>query len=112
MATVLIGWMLSLLLTPPTQIKHPAGFTTVSQCSQKNLYVDFEHPEIFVLELEYGVVVNEGGIVTAEGKILKDTQTYRHDQHRLLKIGRDISKENPIFYDGRLAVISSPGSEN
>lgn len=57
-------------------------------------------------------MVNEGGIVTEDGKIFKDTETWGQDQQDLLKSHRDISQENPIFFKGILAVISTPGQEN
>lgn len=93
-------------------IKHPDGFITLKECPHEKLYIDNEDEKLFVLLLKDGVVVNEGGIVTAEGKILKDTETYLEDQQGLLKFGRNISEENPIYYEGKLAVLSSPGSEN
>lgn len=93
-------------------IKHPDGFTTVLECPKGEMVVLFDEPSAFVIALKNGVVVNEGGIVTADGKILSDTETYRRDQQRLLQPQRDIANEDPLFYHGRLAVISSPGSEN
>lgn len=66
----------------------------------------------FAVSLENGVVINEGGIITENRKIFKDTETYKEDQHRLLRNKRDISSEDFIFFKGTLAVISSPGQEN
>ncbi|WP_341794983.1 glycosyltransferase family 61 protein [Rickettsia endosymbiont of Rhinocyllus conicus] len=66
----------------------------------------------FILELPNGVVINEGGVLTEEGYILQDTQTSTGDQHRLVNKKRDINEENPLYFKGKLAVISSPGSEN
>lgn len=68
----------------------------------------------WVLNLPDGTVINEGGILTKKGYILKDTQTaWNHqDQHGLTRKNRDLNSENPMHFDGRLAVISSPGSEN
>jgi len=65
-----------------------------------------------IIELPNGTVVNEGGIITEDGYILRDTQTSLSDQHGLKRKNRDINAENPLFFKGRLAVISSPGSEN
>ena len=86
---------------------------TLSQLDIKyiNLLPDQEYSQ-FVLELPMGVVVNEGGILTEDGYILEDTQTMNRDQHGLKKENRDLNSENPMFFEGRLAVISSPGSEN
>jgi capsular polysaccharide biosynthesis protein len=99
-----------------TSVKHPDGFTTLSEqvksgCSVRYLLEESDSKQ-FVVCLENGTVVHEGGIVTKEGKIFKDTETYREDQHRLLRGQRDISSENPIFFNGNLVVISSPGQEN
>ncbi len=91
-------------------VQHPDGFVTVDELPA--VYFLEEETRQFVVTLEGGVVVNEGGIVTAEGKILKDTETYLSDQQQLLKEGRNIAEENPGYFDGRLAVISSPGQEN
>lgn len=66
----------------------------------------------WVLELPDGVVVNEGGILTQDGYILADTRTALGDQHGLTRPKRDLSTENSLSFKGRLAVISSPGSEN
>lgn len=66
----------------------------------------------WVTILPEGTVINEGGILTQEGFILKDTQTSNNDQHRLIRPKRDLNSENPMYFKGRLAVISSPGSEN
>lgn len=66
----------------------------------------------FILVLSNGTVINEGGILTQEGYILQDTQTSLGDQHRLLNKKRDINTESPLYFNGKLAVISSPGSEN
>lgn len=64
-----------------------------------------------IWEWPNGTVINEGGILTQEGYLLQDTQTSLGDQHRLLK-KRDINTENPSYFNGKLAVISSSGSEN
>lgn len=65
-----------------------------------------------IIELPNATVINEGGIITEAGYILTDTQTALSDQHCLKRNNRDINAENPLFFEGRLAVISSPGSEN
>jgi capsular polysaccharide biosynthesis protein len=66
----------------------------------------------FILELHNGVVVNEGGAITEDGHILQDTQTFGSDQQKLTKKNRNINDENPEYFNGKLAIISSPGAEN
>lgn len=107
---------LSLIVSPIFAVKHPDGFITLNECIQNGSVVKFVLEEgdskQFVLELDNGVVVDEGAIVTSDGKIFKDTETYKSDQQQLMKNGRNITEENPIFFDGTLAVISSPGQQN
>lgn len=97
-------------------VKHPDGFTTLNDQVEKGCCVHYlleeSDSQQFVVCLKNGTVVHEGGIVTEEGKIFKDTETYREDQQRLLRGKRDIATENPLFFDGSLVVISSPGQEN
>ena len=57
-------------------------------------------------------MVNEGGVITEDGYILLDTQTFGADQHKLMNKNRDINDEYPEYFDSNLAVISSPGAEN
>ena len=72
-----------------------------------------EDCEQWVLTLPHATVINEGGILTAEGYILEDTATSTYpDQHRICTPLRNLNDENPLFFKGTLAVISSPGSEN
>lgn len=89
------------------------GFTSTEECIEKNIPIHFlleeESINQFIACLPFGIVVNEGGIVTNEGLILQDTETYKQDQHRLL---RGNIPEKRLFFDGVLAVISSPGQEN
>lgn len=94
-------------------------FITLSQLEeQKNVEIKkvlYEDGDCqWVLNLPQGTVINEGGILTREGYILEDTQTSwnNQDQHRLTRKSRDLNSENPMHFEGRLAVISSPGSEN
>jgi capsular polysaccharide biosynthesis protein len=97
-------------------VQHPDGFTTLSEHAENGGFVQYLLPESdsaqFVVCLKNGTVVDEGAIVTTDGKIFKDTETYKEDQHRLLRGQRDIASENPIFFNGNLVVISSPGQEN
>jgi hypothetical protein len=64
------------------------------------------------VQLQNGTVVNEGGILTEDGYILEDSKTSFNDQHRLTKPTRNLNDENPMLFHGKLAVLSSPGSEN
>jgi capsular polysaccharide biosynthesis protein len=97
-------------------IIHPKGNIEVTEITKsigtKIELLKEKNSAQFILLLPRAMVVNEGGIVTSDGKILKTTQTSKGDQHRLLTKNRDISTENPLYFKGRLAVISSPGSEN
>lgn len=52
----------------------------------------------FVLSLAGATVINEGGILTADGYILRDTQTRNRDQHRLKKPRRNLNNENPLYF--------------
>jgi capsular polysaccharide biosynthesis protein len=97
-------------------LQKPIGFTTIQQCIEKQIPIQFllheNHAKQFVLSLHDGVVIGEGGIITKEGEILEDTETYKHDQHKLLSGQRDITTDPSLFFDGKLAVVSSPGQEN
>lgn len=70
----------------------------------------------FVLSLPNASVVNEGGILTQEGYVLSDTNTCSDsrplDQHGIMKKNKDLNEEDRFYFDGKLAVISSTGSEN
>lgn len=97
-------------------IQHPTGFTTHEECVKNGATVTYLHEEKsgikqFVLSLDNAVVIGEGGIVTNDGKIVTDTETYKQDQQRLLRGNRDISKEDSMFFEGTLAVMSSPGQQ-
>lgn len=111
--------VLSLIALCPffcSALEHPNGFITLKEHIEKGGFAEIvlQEPDSqqFVVFLENGVVINEGGIITKDGKIFKDTETYQEDQHRLLRSRRDISTEDSIFFNGKLAVISSPGQEN
>ncbi len=102
------------------ELKHPDKFVTVEQLEgsegKNKVIKTLKENNInqFVLLMHKGVVINEGGIITADGRILRDVQTSigNKDQHRLLGKNRDINTENPLYFKGKLAVLSSPGSEN
>jgi capsular polysaccharide biosynthesis protein len=97
-----------------TAAQHPTGFTTLNECIAEESLIIFplpEAPQQFVLALDHGTVVESGAIITKNGKLLRDTETYKKDQHRLLNKKRDITKEKQLFFDGVLAVISSPGQQ-
>jgi len=100
-------------------VQHPTGFTTLAECIENGAYAVFPFPEEneyalpqFVLALQNGTVVGSGAIVTQDGTLLRDTETYKEDQHRLLIPGcDDIACRNQFFFEGSLAVISSPGQQ-
>jgi capsular polysaccharide biosynthesis protein len=92
----------------------PDGFISLNNCNNKQVVVLLQEAESseFVITLPYGIVVNDGGIITADGKIFKDTETYKQDQHALLNNGGKHDLFDNSFFDGRLAVISCAGQEN
>lgn len=97
-------------------IQHPHGFTNLEECIKNGAEVTYVLEEEngikqFVLSLQDGIVVNQGGIITSDGKILTDTETYKQDQQGLMRDDRDISTEELMYFDGTLAVISSPGQQ-
>lgn len=104
------------LYSPGFSLSNLKKLISMSQLRSEKIQVINVFPEKessqFVALLPKGTVVNEGGILTEKGYILEDTKTSLLDQHRLTKPNRDIDNENPLFFKGRLAVISSPGSEN
>ncbi len=103
-------------------VKNPTGFITAAEClkDKKNSvnYV-FENGESkeFVLSLYYGAVTDEGCIITRDGKILSDTQTYKRDPEAFLKSKSDLTSRllftDPSWFSNslRIAVISSPGQQ-
>lgn len=102
-------------------LENKKQFLSVELLKSSNIEIEtlFTEPlsSQFVLNLPNGIVVNEGGILTADGYILKDTQTGSSStsflcQHGLTKKERNINEENPLYFQGTLAIISSPGSEN
>jgi len=67
----------------------------------------------FVLSLPNGTVVNEGGVLTQEGFVLGDTRTYTVNTKKFSdRICAAVRDEKHLFFEGRLAVVSSPGGEN
>jgi len=95
------------------EIPRITGFTTIEKEVTKNVVVQFLLDEgminQFVAFFPNSIVVNEGGIVTNDGLILQDTETYKPDQHRIM---RGNIPEKKVRFDSSLAVISSPGQEN
>jgi len=62
----------------------------------------------FVAQLSEGIVINDGKILTKDWTIIEDTQTSpQNDQLKLRELDEEF-----LHYDGKLAVISSPGWEN
>ncbi len=106
-----------------------SSYVTVSQldpaCVTRVTSLEEDGISPFVLQLPQGTVINEGGVFTQEKLILKDTMIYTlgkkecYDQvsagvrdrccHRILAAVRN---EKGLTFEGRLAVISSPGAEN
>ncbi len=107
------SFFLFICLFSQIKAQTPCGFTTAADCHSQGapLKTLLEEPDSkqFVLSLRKGIVVNEGGIVTAEGLVLTDTETFHQDQHRLVKKGENLET---ILFRGKLAIISSPGQEN
>ncbi len=77
---------------------HPNGFTTIQACKNVRFLLKEKNQQEFVLTLDRGVVVNEGAIVTAHGKILRNTETYTKDQLHLMQPNRNINEENPSLF--------------
>ena len=109
---------IGLISIAANSVQHPTGFITLDECVTKEASVAFpfaeldeDAPKQFVLALDQGSVVGSGAIITKDGKLLRDTETYKEDQHGLLVAGRDITQRNQLFFDGSLAVISSPGQQ-
>lgn len=109
-----ISILLTSIFAAHAELPPIRGFIDIATCIKKKYPVTFlledkKASKQFMLSLLGGMVVNEGGIVTADGEVLTDTETYKQDQHRLVK------GKIPTWYasfDGTLAVISSPGQEN
>jgi len=99
-----------------TNIPFPRGFINLETLIQRQLPITnlLHEPESaqWIVQIPNGIVVDDGAILTHDGLIFEDTETYLKDQHKLLKGHRDITQEANIFFDGRLAVIPSPGQEN
>lgn len=90
---------------------YPTGFIDLENCIKKGVSVTFllQEPasEQFILTLDNGIVVNDGGIITPDGKLLEETiPTLPEELH--LQTYRIIPEKQTTFFDGRLAVISSP----
>lgn len=67
----------------------------------------------FVLSLPGGVVVNEGAIITKDGCILEDIRVQDPGTMELGAYRHSIlNKDKRLAFRGKLAVISSSGSEN
>ncbi|MEE9367286.1 MAG: glycosyltransferase family 61 protein [Pontiella sp.] len=69
-------------------------------------------PETFVLRLPGGRVLGDGTVVTPENAILSESTTDFHrkqEHHHLLS---EYNIPTPEHFEGRLAVVASPGSGN
>ena len=71
-----------------------------------------EFPEPFVLRTPKGSVLGDGTVIVNGNTILSDTTTdfHRKQEYHHLLSERKIPEPKP--FDGRLAVISAPGSKN
>lgn len=98
------------------KIKNLGITTTIERLESEGVtvYKVLKYPtsEEFVAILPNGVVINEGGILTETGYILETTRTGLSDQHRLVQNGVPKNIKRSYHFNGRLVVISSPGSEN
>ncbi len=104
---------LNLKISPIVNLKKPVTLAHLKSLGAKLVFVLEESDSTqWVAALPLGTVVNEGGILTQEGCILQSTKTSSRDQHGLMNPRRNLEKETPLRFQGRLAVISSPGSEN
>lgn len=71
-----------------------------------------EFPETFVLRLPHGRVLGDGTVISPQSAILSESTLDFHrkrEHHHLLSEHR---VPTPEPFDGRLAVITSPGSDN
>lgn len=109
-------FLCALLLIPIFSLNafvKPNGFFDLSNASKHNVHIEKVFVEKdskqFVMFILNGIVVNQGGIVTPDGKVCTETETFKKDQHKIIKNG---FAHEPIIFEGRLAVISSPGQEN
>jgi capsular polysaccharide biosynthesis protein len=109
---------IGLLFITTIPVQHLTDFITLDECVTQGSSAVFpfsesneDAPKQFVLALDHGAVVGSGAIITKDGKLLRDTETYKKDQHGLLVEGHDIAHRKQLFFDGSLAVISSPGQQ-
>jgi capsular polysaccharide biosynthesis protein len=96
-------------------LEQPKNFISLEECKHNALIKKYllEEQDIpqFVLELENSTVVREGGIITADNKILSATQVYKSDEHGILNGPWNSLIENHVYFNATLAVISSPGQQ-
>ncbi|MDF7825662.1 glycosyltransferase family 61 protein [Pontiellaceae bacterium B12227] len=91
----------------PTSTVHPEAARPILE---KETAINF--PETFILKLQNGRVLGDGTVVTEENAILSESTT---DFHRKQEFHHLLSEHNvpaPEQFNGRLAVITSPGSDN
>ncbi|VGO12282.1 hypothetical protein PDESU_00833 [Pontiella desulfatans] len=71
-----------------------------------------EFPETFVLRLPHGRVLGDGTVISPQNAILSESTIdfHRKQEHHHLLSERRVP--DPEHFEGRLAVITSPGSDN
>ncbi len=77
---------------------------------EKQNQIDF--PETFVLTIPNGRVLGDGTVVTEDNAILSESTTDFHRKQQFHRLLSERSVPTPTRFDGRLAVITSPGSNN
>ena len=94
------------LVFPQTDIEPEAARPLLEKTNR------IEFPESFVLRVPDGRVLGDGTVVVAGNSILAESTTdfHRKQEHHYLLNERRVSQ--PERFDGRLAVITSPGSDN
>lgn len=93
---------------------HPVSDSNIIPAEARSLLnktTPINFPESFVLNIANGSVLGDGSVLV-ENHLLSDCTTDFHrkpEHHQLLSAGR-IPK--PVPFNGRLAVVASPGSSN
>jgi|GEM_PF-2342253 len=99
-----------------THIPLPIGFINLTECINNGMSIRHTLAESesmqWIITIPHGIVVGDGGIVTNDGLIFEDTETYQKDQQNLLVGYRNLADDPSDFFDGKLVVITSPGQEN
>ncbi|MDZ8119826.1 glycosyltransferase family 61 protein [Pontiella agarivorans] len=70
------------------------------------------YPESFIFRLHNGHVLGDGTVVTPKNKILSESTTDFHRKQKYHHLIYERRVPAPERFNGRLAVITSPGSDN